>query len=345
MKLLDEQKTQYLANKIETRYVKKDGQKQLSEEDFTTVLKDKLDNIEDNAQVNKIEIIKVNGAPQPISPLDKSVDLAVAVNIPTATDQILGGIKSSNDDGKIKVDPVLSTAELNGYQDIKDITDTVGDVNNLTTNNKDTVVEAINEINAGGYVKAGDSTVFTGDNTFTGQNEFQQPLKVADPQQDEDAVNKRTHDTTLRDKVDLNTYTQKIQDLEQKLQQREQEIQDLTDKLAKLTGEALQWAGKDTAHSNAEYTNNKQLITDYIQGLGMTLAKGILVIDNDNHTWFYDGNDWQDWGKNSVSTATQNALGVVKGSTDQGKVKVELDGTMSVNWTPISTQEIDAMFP
>lgn len=47
--------------------------KDLSEEDFTTVLKNKLDNIEDQAQVNVIEQIALNGVDIP--PVNKRIDI------------------------------------------------------------------------------------------------------------------------------------------------------------------------------------------------------------------------------------------------------------------------------
>ena len=66
--------------------------KGLSQNDFTNTLKTKLDNIENNAQVNKIETIKVNNVTQTIS--SKSVNISV----PTKTSDI------SNDSGYITKD-------------------------------------------------------------------------------------------------------------------------------------------------------------------------------------------------------------------------------------------------
>lgn len=58
-------------------YVKKDGSKVLSTNDFTTDLLNKLNGIAAGAQVNKIETIKVNGTAQTIT--SKAVDLAMPV--------------------------------------------------------------------------------------------------------------------------------------------------------------------------------------------------------------------------------------------------------------------------
>lgn len=80
----------------------------LSENDFTDGYKDKLDGIDDGAQVNVIEVVKRNGVALPVT--DRAVDVAV----PTTTSSL------TNDSGYI-------TNEVNGlvnYYD-KDETDTL----------------------------------------------------------------------------------------------------------------------------------------------------------------------------------------------------------------------------
>ena len=61
-----------------TGYVQKEAGKGLSTNDYTTAEKQKLANIADGAQVNKMESIKVNGTAQAIA-ADKSVDISVPV--------------------------------------------------------------------------------------------------------------------------------------------------------------------------------------------------------------------------------------------------------------------------
>ena len=61
-----------------TGYVKKETGKGLSTNDYTTAEKQKLANIADGAQVNKMESVKVNGAAQAIA-ADKSVNISVPV--------------------------------------------------------------------------------------------------------------------------------------------------------------------------------------------------------------------------------------------------------------------------
>ena len=50
-----------------TGYIKKETGKGLSTNDYTTAEKQKLANIADGAQVNKMESVKVNGAAQAIA--------------------------------------------------------------------------------------------------------------------------------------------------------------------------------------------------------------------------------------------------------------------------------------
>ena len=68
---------------IHETYVEKDGTKVLSSNDYTDAEKAKLAGIEATAQVNKIEVIKVNGAGQVIS--NKEVNITV----PTKTSELV----------------------------------------------------------------------------------------------------------------------------------------------------------------------------------------------------------------------------------------------------------------
>lgn len=56
-------------------FVKKEEGKGLSSNDYTNDEKDKLSNIEENAQINTIEVIKINGVTQSIN--DKVIDLDI----------------------------------------------------------------------------------------------------------------------------------------------------------------------------------------------------------------------------------------------------------------------------
>ena len=88
--------------------VDKEEGKGLSENDFTDGYKDKLDGIEDGAQVNVIEVVKRNGVALPV--IDKAVDVAV----PTTTSSL------TNDSGYI----TNEVGDLVNYYD-KDEADTL----------------------------------------------------------------------------------------------------------------------------------------------------------------------------------------------------------------------------
>ena len=88
--------------------VDKEEGKGLSENDFTDGYKEKLDGIEDGAQVNAIEVVKRNGVALPVT--DKAVDIAV----PTTTSSL------TNDSGYI----TNKVGDLVNYYD-KDETDTL----------------------------------------------------------------------------------------------------------------------------------------------------------------------------------------------------------------------------
>lgn len=76
----------------------------------------------------------------------------------------------------------------------------------------------------------------------------------------------------------------------------------------------------------------QQALTDRAAELGYpTLQRGYTLVDLDNNQWTYNGTQWINMGNNNVSTATNETLGVVKGSTDNLKVSVDLVGEMSVN--------------
>ena len=92
----------------------------------------KLDTIEENAQVNVLEAIQINGVAQAIT--DK------AVNIPVATDSLLGVVKSSVDENKVVVntDGTMEVNNININKIVQDEGTTIvlnGGNAGLTVNN------------------------------------------------------------------------------------------------------------------------------------------------------------------------------------------------------------------
>lgn len=83
-----------LSQALDEKVTKETG-KGLSSNDFTDILYNKLVGIEDNAQVNRIEIIKFNGVALPIA-ADKSVDLSKSFDTMIATPNTAGLVKSTD---------------------------------------------------------------------------------------------------------------------------------------------------------------------------------------------------------------------------------------------------------
>lgn len=99
--------------------------KGLSTNDFTDRLETKLNGIQDGAQVNILETIKVAGQPLPIS--EKGVDIVIA------TAQAAGVVKSSDAEDKIAVG-VDGTMEVNSLN-VKKLVQTAGDTLTLNGGN------------------------------------------------------------------------------------------------------------------------------------------------------------------------------------------------------------------
>ena len=99
--------------------------KGLSTNDFTDELEAKLNGIQDGAQVNILETIKVAGQALPIS--EKGVDIVIA------TAQAAGVVKSSDAENKIAVG-VDGTMEVNSLN-VKKLVQTVGDTLTLNGGN------------------------------------------------------------------------------------------------------------------------------------------------------------------------------------------------------------------
>ena len=91
--------------------------KGLSTNDYTNEEKSKLAGVETGAQANVIEVIKINGVDAPIS--------EKGVNIPLATAEALGVVKSSAAENKVAV-ASDGTMEVNSLN-ISKLTQTEGD--------------------------------------------------------------------------------------------------------------------------------------------------------------------------------------------------------------------------
>lgn len=114
-------------------------------------------------------------------------------------------------------------------------------------------------------------------------------------------------------------------------------LQDLEDRVGNLEGKTTRLLY--TASTNPTASD----INSFVTGLGYTSPfEGIaVVVDETFHIWhYYDNNGigWRDDGVDTVSNFTNSTAGIILGSTDNGKVFAETDGTGSVNgWNTLST--------
>ena len=113
---LDTSNIEGLDNALNNKVDKVSG-KQLSTNDYTNEEKTKLTGIEDGAQKNILESVKVNGSALPIS--EKAVD------IPLATAEVLGLVKGSAEENYINVN-IDGTLEVNSLN-VNKLVQTSGD--------------------------------------------------------------------------------------------------------------------------------------------------------------------------------------------------------------------------
>lgn len=102
----------------------------------------------------------------------------------------------------------------------------------------------------------------------------------------------------------------------------------LLERVSLLEGEQRRYLYTESANPSAAQINS------FAESLGFSAPfTGILiVVQATNHIWSYyeGGAGWRDNGTDTVMQATTTLLGVVLSSTENGKVYVESDGTMSV---------------
>lgn len=139
-KYLDDNGLLYFWQKIKNAFVAKDGNKVLSDENYSSAEKTKLAGIETGAEVNDIDTIKVNGTTQTIT--NKAVDITV----PTKVSDL------NNDSGFLttETDPVFTASAAYGISST-DITNwnAKAEVSDIPTNNNQLT-------NGAGYQTASD---------------------------------------------------------------------------------------------------------------------------------------------------------------------------------------------
>lgn len=107
-------------------------------------------------------------------------------------------------------------------------------------------------------------------------------------------------------------------------------LYDLKDRVEGLEGKTTRLLYTAGTNPTAEQINSFVIAAGYASPF-----EGVaVVIDETYHIWHFYENDnigWRDDGLDTTSTFTNTTEGVIKGSTQEGKVFAETDGTGSVN--------------
>lgn len=167
MKFLNYEGLEHLITEIKERFIQKVSGKDLSTNDFTNLYKDKLDEIENNAQINKIELIKRNGTNLSIG-ADKSVDINVPTKLSNLTNDQTFQTKAEvlaliTDNGKLKKEVVteLPDPSTTDENTIYLIASTNGYAEWIIINGEWEKLGDTSDINLTGYVKFTDIEVIS----------------------------------------------------------------------------------------------------------------------------------------------------------------------------------------
>ena len=129
---------------------------------------------------------------------------------------------------------------------------------------------------------------------------------------------------TIYDDTDINDR------IDEEITARSEAVAELQAQIDVLQG-AIIFIGRINLPNNQV---TQSALTARAQELGKyPLKHGYCLVDNNNDDWVFsaDENEWIDVGYFDVSTATQDNLGVVKGSTEYLKINVDSTGEMFVN--------------
>lgn len=148
-----------------------------------------------------------------------------------------------------------------------------------------------------------------------------------------------------------------ISDIQDELQDHEESIENLTSEVQAIQGRGgylkpydfgVLYDLEDPDATPEQKQATQDALTNYALSLITNIQSASEIFDGtrvtnlyNNHTWILNNTpdttpavfEWVDLGQSIVSTATNNTQGVVQGSADNMKVKVNADGTMEVNLT------------
>lgn len=186
---------------------------------------------------------------------------------------------------------------------INEINDELGDIKNLTTDTKSTAVGAINELDSR-IGRLSDLTTTNKDNIVKSINEV-----------DKDVGNVGNLTTAAK-----NDTVSAIN-----------ELKSITDTLRGATIVI----GK--INLNTKDVTEEALTERALEIMGGTeVQPGWTLVDNEQHEWHYNGENWQDLEQPNIYPAQNDVLGTVKGS-ETGDISIT-DGNMTVKHSENSTK-------
>lgn len=191
----------------------------------------------------------------------------------------------------------------NFVNSINEIHRELGDINTLTTDNKTNTVDAINELD----LEIGELSLLTTKNKDNVVN----------------SINEIDSDVGSIENLTTNNKTNTVSAIN--------ELKSITDALRGATI-IIGKINLDTAEVTDELLTQRAL---EIMG-GESLQTGWTLVDNEQHEWHYNGENWQDLEQPNIYPAQNGTLGTVRGNLN-GDISI-IDGNMTVLHSQNSSQ-------
>lgn len=316
---------------LENSKVDKVEGKQLSTNDFTDSEKNKLANIASGAEVNKIDSIEVNGIEATITDKKASVTIPLAGKTSDLTNDSFvsyttaeqGLTDEQKQNARTNIDAEKSFTKNTAFnKNFEDSTDNIKMNGEVSVGTSTTVARAdhvhpsdtskLDAIKANRNVTQ-DLTVKTTDGSDNVSLEVSYINLSSQAQTSESKAISLANDqhAGLMSKSDYSQIRQNTEDI------------------ARLKNVNVRLLYTDKSDPIATE------IDTFVQSKGYTSPyQGIsVVVDATKHVWHYyeGGTGWKDDGSESIANFTNTTAGTILGSSDDGKIHAETDGTGSVN--------------
>ena len=308
----------------------------------------------ENSLTGPLEDLKTENKTNLVSAINEIHDDLGTLDELTTTEKGSAVIAINELDNRIgELADLKTTNKTNIVSSINEVDDNVGPIETLTTLNKGNLTVAINELDLGQGDLTGLNTTIK-DNLVNAINEVQNELgdiNILSTQEKNNAVeaiNELDADigdlnflsTSSKDSVvsSINEVDSNIGPIEDLTTLNKTNTVSAINELKNIT-DALRGAtiiiGRielDTQDITQELLTQRAL---EIMG-GTTVQAGWTLIDNEQHEWHYNGENWQDLEQPNIYPAQNDILGTVRGNAS-GDISI-LDGNMTVLHSQNSSQ-------